>query len=369
MPRNAIHELSDGRKTYAATDVDGKRHKLVQRKNEPVGAFKDRCDALDAMCRGTVTVQRFDDLFQMWQANHLIPNCSKGDADTSKRLYAAYIKPLIGRRALSDIKRIDVYNILTQAQSAGLARGTLIKIRGCVSRPYNWAINTLGMTLTAPTTGLRFAYQDKSNVKRRRSLTPKDTDRLLEAAKTSTYEPCIRLMLLTGLRPSEALGLQARDIKANHVEIRRGVTLYGQTELKTSQARRDIPLNDQTRRLLSALKRDKAFRTREGWLFPSESGQPSMNALTLAMSRICRQTAEYERGGRNGMKKLRLIQRPVKATLYDLRHTFATRMAEKGMPHATLKMIMGHKDIQTTLSYYVDVTENMLDQAREMMVL
>lgn len=368
MPRNAIHELSDGRKTYAATDADGKRHKLVQRKKEPVGAFKDRCDALDAMCRGTITVQRFDDLFHMWRQNHLEVQCSGGDIDTTIRLYDKYVKPLIGNRPISDVTRADAFHVLTQAQNQGLARGSLIKVRGCISRPYNWAINTLGMSLTAPTTGLRFKYKTDPP-KRKRALTPNEADRILSACDTSRYGDCIRLMLMTGLRPSEALGLQARDIKTKHLEIRRGMTLHGLTDLKTAQARRDIPINEQTRPILAKLKSSQAFRTREGWLFPAESGEPSMNALIAAMSRICAQTAEYERGGRNGMKKLRLIKHPVKATLYDLRHTFATRMAERGMPHATLRMLMGHKDIKTTLTYYVDVTEKMIDQAREMMIL
>lgn len=40
-----------------------------------------------------------------------------------------------------------------------------------------------------------------------------------------------------------------------------------------------------------------------------------------------------------------------------IRHTFCTRLCEKEMNVKTIQVIMGHKDIQTTLDIYADVTE------------
>ncbi len=36
---------------------------------------------------------------------------------------------------------------------------------------------------------------------------------------------------------------------------------------------------------------------------------------------------------------------------YDLRHTFATRMAEAGMPLATLAAILGHSNLRSIMKY------------------
>ena len=44
-------------------------------------------------------------------------------------------------------------------------------------------------------------------------------------------------------------------------------------------------------------------------------------------------------------------------------------MAERGMPHVMLKTIMGHSNITITLSYYTEVTDNMIDEARRIMTL
>lgn len=50
------------------------------------------------------------------------------------------------------------------------------------------------------------------------------------------------------------------------------------------------------------------------------------------------------------------------ASAHDLRRSFGTRWAQKVMPN-TLKTLMRHRDIQTTLRYYVDVSSS--DAGRE----
>ena len=51
---------------------------------------------------------------------------------------------------------------------------------------------------------------------------------------------------------------------------------------------------------------------------------------------------------------------------HDLRHTFATRMAEAGMPVQELAKILGHTDIKMTFRYY-HLTKNAKDKAREIL--
>ena len=48
--------------------------------------------------------------------------------------------------------------------------------------------------------------------------------------------------------------------------------------------------------------------------------------------------------------------------LYDLRHTFATRMIEAGADLPTLKSILGHTDVRTTMRY-VHLTQPHQDAA------
>ncbi|MDY6085390.1 MAG: tyrosine-type recombinase/integrase [Peptoniphilaceae bacterium] len=87
----------------------------------------------------------------------------------------------------------------------------------------------------------------------------------------------------------------------------------------------------------------------------------------LHLRRLSKKTGVWRRGGHNHLKKLELLTPPLHCPLYDFRHTFATRSAESGMNPTVLKNILGHADISTTLRYYVDITDKMMEQAVELM--
>ena len=56
-------------------------------------------------------------------------------------------------------------------------------------------------------------------------------------------------------------------------------------------------------------------------------------------------------------KKYHFIDKaiPGKVTTHSLRHTFATRCIESGMPAKVLQKLLGHQSITTTLDTYCDV--------------
>lgn len=250
-----------------------------------------------------------------------------------------------------------------------VASSTVKKVRLCVSAPYAWAQNILGLDLISPTIGMVYRFESKVKMGRKRVIEAEEMKRILDAAKASKYEMYFRILAQTGMRPSEALGLKISDIdlKEGVLHIRRGITLYGRSPLKTALAKRDLPLSDQLKKVLLLQKSRVAFLTKEGWLFPASSGTPEMNAVRHALRRILKQTEVWERGGHNHLKKVSLLKPAVVCSLYDFRHTFATRMAESGVHPKMLQKLMGHSDIKTTLSYYIDVTDKMVDEAKKEM--
>ena len=50
---------------------------------------------------------------------------------------------------------------------------------------------------------------------------------------------------------------------------------------------------------------------------------------------------------------------------YNLRHTYATELAEKGVPLKTAQYLLGHADIRITANIYTHITEKMIEEARE----
>lgn len=376
MPKNRISKSTDqqGRYSYQITDVFGKRHSLKSRKNETFSAFRKRCEKLDEEIEQiAITGSRtetFDELFWMWHEGYVVPNLSNSSANNTKHLYMRHIKPWLAKRRISDITRADAYQVLTKAQKRGLSASTIKKIRSCISRPYNWAINSLGYRLVPPTQGLVFRMKDTGPDKSAKVISPQDLDRFLEAAKSSKYCNYFRVLAFTGLRPSEALGLQAQDVKDDVLEIRRSITVHdgAGSGLKTPAAYREIPLTAELRKILNEQIRKTYFVTQEHWLFPASSGEdPNMDMINSAFLRVRKRTEVWEIGGETNRKKIKKLTPAVDCSLYSFRHTFATRMAEAGMHQKVLQEIMGHSDITITLQYYVGVTDTMIEDAKSKM--
>lgn len=76
-------------------------------------------------------------------------------------------------------------------------------------------------------------------------------------------------------------------------------------------------------------------------------------ASFLALDKLCNCACEksrLEHGTKGECENFRLAS-GVDFVLYDLRHTFATRMIATGVDVMTLKEIMGHRDIRVTQKY------------------
>ena len=263
--------------------------------------------------------------------------------------YQKHVKPWIGRKRLEEVKKKDVYQMMARADKAGLSPSVIKKVRTCVSAPYAWAEKSLSLAVISPTLGLVYKVKEKKATKRDRVIKDEDLARFLEVSDRTKYKAYFRLLATTGLRPSEGLGIQAKDLEEDVLHIRRAVTRMDFFDLKTSTARRDVPLTPQLRALLYAQMRATRFQSKEGWLFPSSGGLPDMAAVESCFKRCLTATTVYKRGGHNHLKKLSVITPPVRFFLYDFRHTFATKMAEKGMAAKMLQNLMGHEDIATTL--------------------
>lgn len=148
--------------------------------------------------------------------------------------------------------------------------------------------------------------------------------------------PCYRLLLTTlyaaGLRLSEGLHLQARDIDSARMilHIRNG----------KGQKDRLVPLSP---KLLDELRWWWRWRRPTTWLFPGRDNQP-LNAS--AVQRACRLAAITA-----GLAK--------HATPHTLRHSYATHLLEAGLDVRTLQKLLGHSQLGTT-ALYTHVTDERL---------
>lgn len=182
-----------------------------------------------------------------------------------------------------------------------------------------------------------------------RALTLAEQADLLEILKTKhfIYGDQMLLSMFTGMRMGEVNALDIRDIDFKHgvITVNKTVSLntfkveYIRKRTKTAAGMRRLKVNDE---VLSFLRKVIGNRT-EGRVFSTrQGGIVSTNKVSNAYSRLLKQydvLDPYVEG---------------KVDLHSLRHTYATRCIEGGMPPQVLKKILGHTDITVTMNTYCD---------------
>jgi len=348
MPKNAVKKSNDGRKRYRYTDKAGNKQELRQRRNELITEFKYRCEKAEAA--PTLYRMTFDELFHKWQEEHQIIFCRERDYKTLNGHYEYYLKSVIGNLKISNISRSTVYSLLIKAIKGGAKSATINKIRACISRPYNWAINTLGYKISNPTSGLIIKNPNNEVEDRAdeviRICTDDELDRFFMVARNKKYFNFYLQQLMTGFRPSEGAAVSQKIIINKEIKLFESITLEGPGPMKTPAARRDFPIFPNLQKVLD----DQISKCPANcmWLYPAGKGKPSLNAIILSFKRIRANTAVLNREGK-------VVIPPVTFSLYDFRHTFATKASES-LPPKTLQYLMGHKDINVTMRYYVGIT-------------
>lgn len=174
------------------------------------------------------------------------------------------------------------------------------------------------------------------------------------------YWRCMMNLLLTsGLRRGEAVGLQWRDIDSRKltVSIQRNVTIDKNSPDKISIGKtkgkrtRTVPLSARVHALLMELKAEQAKQEEilrpEMFIFHRDN-DPNKPLYPTEPTRWQRKFVI-----RHGTKNV---------SPHDLRHTAATLALEGGASIKEIQELLGHADPATTLRFYTGITEETLHQ-------
>jgi integrase len=183
-----------------------------------------------------------------------------------------------------------------------------------------------------------FHYAEKHNWSRenpvRRVEIPSDAEavrmHVLTAAEEKIYFEAARrypnlsdlgrLMLQQGCRPEEFL-----ELPKHAVVVSREV--FRITRGKTKAARRTLKMTRESRTILI-----RRMESTGPYVFPGRRPGSHLTKLNGSHNKVLKMTG-------------------LSFVIYDFRHTFATRMAEAGMPLATLAAILGHSNLRSIMKY------------------
>lgn len=315
-----------------------------------------------------------DAWFNRWLKD-VVSNRAPNTLRNYRERYEHNVQPFIGSMLLRDVKPMDCQMILNAMESD--YAGSTIRQTYMTMGTFFKSAKDNGFIDRHPMDGVRYTKPVRA-VDDIHFLTVDEQKRFLEAAKGSHNYAQYALILETGLRTGEMIGLtwDAIDWAKRTLTVNKTLEFrYKQDEWragppKTESSYRTIPLTDTAYGILREI-----YDTRE---YRNES-----NGLSTVLTFMDRKTGQKRKlvmrdlvfiNWRTGM--------PAKNSSYDthlyklcdeagikrfcmhaLRHTYATRAIESGMQPKVLQKLLGHASSKTTMDRYVHVTDDSMQKA------
>lgn len=334
----------------------GKQHRPSFRTMAEAKAFKARLAGGDVRTPTTrVTVEDY--------ANGWLPTyagrTSQGLTERTRAAYRSSLDhhclPYFGRWKMADVRKADVRAFVAELQAKGLAPTSVKKTFLPLAIMFATAHEDEELP-TNPFAGVRV------NMKRATDVEEEHAKALTLAQLTvflghvpAADRLFFRLLADTGLRVSEAIGLNVGDVAfgtPTMLRIRRQCYRGTMSALKTRNGRRDLPLP-------SDLARD---------LWTLTQGRPADAPLFVTR-------AEAHRGGgrvSDPNLRRRVLAPAARAAgapwmgFHTLRHTCASRLLASGKNIAQVSKWLGHADPGFTLRVYVHLMDEGLGDAEFM---
>lgn len=360
------------RKMVTGKTYDEVATKLAALRERWEAAGGDPSTAPAASLRSGPSV-RLGEWLDEWLDGLADSNLSPVTAHQYHTMVEAYIRPRLGRRPLDKLTVRDVEAWLRWLRDegatktgAGVSANTRRQARNVLSAALAKAVKVDLL----PRNVARLAdVPEGGEVKSGRTLTPDQLRIFLDALDGHDLEALYTVMVLTGIRKGEALGLGWSDLDLDSerptLRVRRSLKKVG-TELtldtpKTDTSARLIRLPDRTLEPLRRL-RDRQTSERlalgEGGVWGGDQFADADLVFTDAFGLPLQPDRVY--------RTLRRITEDAGLGSWgphELRHTAASLMLAGSVPVAVVSKVLGHSSIRVTADVYSHLLDEAFDDA------
>lgn len=273
-------------------------------------------------------------------------------------IYRIYIKDTnLGMLEISEIKKIALMKYYNQLRNEGKSYSQIYNLQKLLNKFFDYA-ECEGYIIKNPCKGIKIPKDNEEDLndcdKLVETFTKEETKKIISSLENTKIKYVIMFALLTGAREGEILALEKPDVQENvkinktlrTVKVFNGDGSYHYekkiTKPKSKTSNREVPIPDILKPELKRLEKLIAEErlklgpayTDNNLLFPSLTGT-YMDAKNLRRS--------WERV----LKSAEVSYKKFHA----LRHTYATRLFEKGVSIVTVSRLLGHSSIKTTEIY------------------
>lgn len=256
-----------------------------------------------------------------------------------------HIVPTLGSKKLVNLTSADIDRLLSAKLDSGLSVSTVRRIRSVLGQAIDQGIRWGSVNRNV----VRLTRPPKEQRREGRTLTYEQARRLLKELEGHRHEALYSLMLSTGLRRGEALGLQWRDFDGagRVISVRRQLKREGGSlvtaDTKTARSRRSVNLpRGLVQLLVEHRNRQEEERdvmdelwTDTGFIFTTNFGTPiDPRNLNREFATICQ---------RVGLEHWHP---------HELRHSAASLMLASGVKLQVVSEVLGHASIRMTADVY-----------------
>jgi integrase len=302
---------------WRCTDARAKARDLrrdIEDGGDPLGDLEDEREA-----------PTVGDLIERFEQEHL-PRKRPSTADDYRRSLRLHIRPALKNLKVADVTFADIDRLhrkITAQGSPYQANRTIALASKMFSLAIRW-----GMRETNPAKGI----ERNTEYGRRRYLSSDELVRLTAAlAKHPDKQAAdiVRLLLLTGARRGEVLGMRWADI-----DLTDGTWSKPPSSTKQKE-HHQVPLSAPARQLLSEIREQQAGKRRvlPTYVFPSIGDTGHVVEIKKSWRRICKAA---------GVTGLRI---------HDLRHSYASQLVSGGASLPLIGALLGHSSPSTTARY------------------
>lgn len=361
--RDGETQRSDGRYCYRYIGLDGKRKYIYSRDLNELREKERKInkDLDDGIYSNSITLNQ---AYERYMA--VKTDIRNGTRHKYNLEYNRWIRDTwLGNMQIYNIKKSDIL-LFYKEKSKKLSNGTIRCLHKYIHPTLEMAVED-DLIRKNPANNCVKDYRESEP---REALNKEDTVKMLEYAEIYDYGKeyllAVKIMLGTGLRVGETVGLtwEDLDLKNKTIRVNKQFTLiagggkheYHISKPKTSKSIRNVPMSKDVYDMIKKHREQTYFKSIKygisidgysGFVFHTRTGLPILpNRINDYLAKLIR---SYNETHEDNLPTV---------SCHTMRHTFCTRMAELGINPTSLQYIMGHSSYKTTADVYITETEN-----------